>query len=152
MPAPRQPSLVLSTPAPTPEDSAAFMAAKLAYHTDAWDVAADLRAGLTEIVVLDTRSPDLYRAGHIPGALCFPHTDISADSTAQLDKTRVYVCYCNGIGCNGSTHGAHKLARLGFRVKELLGGLEFWRQEGWPIAPGDDPGSMRDSGIVACGC
>jgi hypothetical protein len=31
------------------------------------------------------------------------------------------------IGCNAATKGAYKLARLGFRAKELFGGLDWWQ-------------------------
>jgi hypothetical protein len=43
---------------------------------------------------------------------------MSAETTTRLDRSKVYVVYCDGIGCNASTKGAYKLARLGFRVKE----------------------------------
>lgn len=46
---------------------------------------------------------------------------MTASTTALLDRNLVYVCYCDGIGCNGSTQGAYKLASLGFEVKELIG-------------------------------
>jgi rhodanese-related sulfurtransferase len=43
------------------------------------------------------------------------------------------VTYCWGPGCNSSTKAALKLASLGFKVKEMIGGLEYWRHEGLPI-------------------
>jgi rhodanese-related sulfurtransferase len=67
---------------------------------------------------------------------------MSPASTAQLDRTKVYVVYCDGIGCNASTKGAYKLAGLGFRVKELLGGLDWWRRDGHAIEISDEPGNM----------
>ena len=145
-------SLVLSHPAPSPEDSAAFMAAKLAFHTDCWDVGEDLRAGVTEIIVIDTRSPALYAAGHVPGAISFPHRNMTAESTARLDRSKTYVCYCDGIGCNGSTKGAWLLASRGFQVKEMLGGLDFWIRDGFPVARGAAPGRLQGESLVACSC
>ena len=112
-------STVLAFPAPTPEQSRDFMAAKLSYHADAWDVAEDLRNGIDAIVVVDTRSAAHYEQGHVPGAISFPHRTMDEQSTAHLDRSKVYVTYCDGIGCNGSTRGAYKLARLGFTVKEI---------------------------------
>jgi hypothetical protein len=47
-----------------------------------------------------------------------------------------------GIGCNASTKGAYKLARLGFRAKELLGGIDWWRRDGHPVAASHEPGSL----------
>ena len=143
-------SLVLQFPAPEPEQSAAFMQAKLAYHTDAADLAEDLVNGVDAIVVIDTRSPALYAAGHIPGAVSFPHRTMDEQTTASFDRSKTYVVYCDGIGCNGSTKGAWKLARLGFRVKELLGGLDFWKRDGHPLATGMEPGRMEEA--AQCGC
>jgi rhodanese-related sulfurtransferase len=129
-------SLVLETPAPTPDASRDFMLAQLAFHTDAWDVAADLEHGITDIVVVDARSREAYCAEHIPGAISFPHLEMSPETTARLDRSKTYVVYCDGIGCNGSTKGAYKLAAAGFRVKEMLGGLDFWKRDAHPVERG----------------
>ena len=146
-------STVLAFPAPTPEQSRDFMAAKLSYHADAWDVAEDLRNGIDAIVVIDTRSPAHYEAGHVPGAVSFPHRTMDEQSTAQLDRSKAYVTYCDGIGCNGSTKGAYKLAWLGFQVKEMLGGLDFWIRDGQPVATGPERGQMPAARpAIECAC
>lgn len=135
-------SAVLEYGAPEPGETAAMMQDKLRFHTDASDLLVDLKAGLAGIVVVDARSRDAYAAGHIPGAISFPHREISVETTAQLDRNMVYVVYCDGIGCNGSTKGAYQLARLGFRTKELLGGLDWWRRDGHPAVASSEPGSL----------
>ncbi|PHV10678.1 rhodanese-like domain-containing protein [Chitinimonas sp. BJB300] len=146
-------SSVLQTPAPLPSDSAAYMQAKLAFHTDAWDVAEDLKAGVDEIVVVDTRAHGHYLAGHIPGAISFPHRTIDAQSTAGLDRKKTYVTYCDGIGCNGSTQRAYKLAALGFKVKEMLGGVDFWLRDGHPLVNGEAAGGLAPNlPPSSCGC
>ena len=146
-------SQVLAFPPAAPADTRAYMLAKLSYHADAWDVAEDLRAGITGIVVIDTRSEALYALGHVPGAVSFPHRLMDAQSTAQLDRSKVYVTYCDGIGCNGSTKGAYKLVNLGFTVKEMLGGLDFWVRDGQPIATGSAPGQISaDTPSIECAC
>jgi rhodanese-related sulfurtransferase len=96
-------------------------------------LSVDLKAAVADIVVVDARSRDAYAAGHIPGAVSFPHRDMNTQTVAHLDRNKVYVVYCDGIGCNASTKGAYKLARLGFRTKELLGGLDWWRRDGHPV-------------------
>ena len=93
-------------------------------------------------MVLDARSRDAYIAGHIPGAVNFPHRDMNAETVARFDRSKVYVVYCDGIGCNASTKGAYKLARLGFSAKELLGGLDWWRRDGHPVTASHEPGSL----------
>lgn len=146
-------SQVLAYAPASPEQTADYMRHKLSFHADAWDVAEDLRAGVAQLVVIDTRSAEHYARGHVPGAISFPHRQMDAQSTAHLDRGKVYVTYCDGIGCNGSTKGAYKLAALGFTVKEMLGGLDFWVRDGQPVATGSAPGAMpAEAPAIACAC
>lgn len=145
-------SAVLAFPPAKPAKMATAMYDKLCYHTDAWDVAQDLINGIAGIVVIDTRSFDHYRAGHIPGAISLPHKEMTPERLAELDNTLVYIAYCDGIGCNGSTKGAWKLANAGLQVKELLGGLDFWRRDQHPIQTGEQAGSLLNAETIACGC
>ena len=120
---------------------------KLDFETDSWDVHEALGNG-EPLVVVDGRSAEAYAREHIPGAISLPHRGIDADSTASLDRSRTYVCYCDGIGCNASTKTALKLLMLGFEVRELIGGLDWWKRDGYPTE-GDDAQSGRE---VVCGC
>jgi rhodanese-related sulfurtransferase len=138
----QQDSAVLEFGVPDPAETAAAMADKLRFHTDSWDLSLDLKAGSDAIVVIDARSREAYAAGHIPGAISLPHREMTIEATARLDAAKVYVIYCDGIGCNASTKGAYQLARLGFRAKELLGGLDWWRRDGHPVATSVEAGSM----------
>lgn len=103
---------------------------KLEYETDAWDLKAAMDKG-EPVVVVDARSPQSYAAEHIPGAVNIPHRTMNEETTRPLDKDALYVVYCDGIGCNASTKGALNMTRLGFRVKELMGGLVWWKQDGY---------------------
>lgn len=146
-------SYVLAFAPPSPEISAAYLHSKLSFYTDAADVAADLQNGVTRIVVIDTRSAEYYVRGHVPGAVSFPHKLMTAESTLALSKEVVYVTYCDGIGCNGSTQGAYKLAKLGFHVKEMIGGLDFWIRDNHPLATGEERGNYSLSlAPDDCGC
>ncbi len=135
-------SAVLEYGAPNPSETVRMMEDKLRFHTDSWDLSVDLKAGVSEIVVIDARSRDAYAAGHIPSAISFPHREMNAETVARLDRSKVYVVYCDGIGCNASTKGSHILARLGFRTKELLGGLDWWRRDGHPVMTSLEAGSL----------
>ena len=135
-------SSVLEFGAPEPGETEKMMGDKLRFHTDSWDLSLDLKAALPDIVVIDARSREAYVAGHIPGAVSFPHRQMSAETAASLDRSKIYVVYCDGIGCNAWTKGAYKLARLGFRTKELLGGLDWWRRDGHPVTISQEPGSL----------
>jgi rhodanese-related sulfurtransferase len=121
-------SAVLETPAAAPEAAIAHFASRLAFETDVSDLMADLNKGNSEIMIIDTRSPKSFAECHIPGAINV--SKINADTASQLDRDKVFVVYCWGPACNGATKGALKLARLGFRAKELIGGIEYWRKEG----------------------
>ena len=102
---------------------------KLAFETDSWDLQVALESG-ESIVVVDARSPEAYQKEHIPGAVNIPHRKMSAETTKSIDRAALVVTYCDGIGCNASTKGALNMTKLGFRVKELIGGLDWWKRDG----------------------
>ena len=102
---------------------------KLAFEIDSWDLSVAIKAG-EEITVIDARSREAYSAGHIPGAVNIPHRDMSPETTQHVNRDSLVVVYCDGIGCNASTKGALQMLKLGFRVKELIGGLDWWIRDG----------------------
>jgi rhodanese-related sulfurtransferase len=126
-------SFVTETPAADPAEAHRHFAAKLAVETDPWDVNADLERGGERILVVDARGPEPYGECHVRGAINLPHRAMNAESTAGLPRDRVIVVYCWGPACNAAAKGALRLASLGFRVKEMIGGLEYWRHEGFPV-------------------
>jgi rhodanese-related sulfurtransferase len=105
-----------------------------------------LRRG-NKILLVDTRSPEAYEKSHLPGAVNIAHRTMSAATTAHLDKEALIVTYCDGIRCNGSTKGALNMVQLGFRVKELIGGLDCWRFGGYPVK-----GLEHVKPAGSCGC
>ena len=50
-----------------------------------------------------------------------------------MPRDKVLVTYCDGIHCNASTKAAMRLTALGFRVKEMLDGIQGWKRGGYPI-------------------
>ncbi|MGF1453708.1 MAG: rhodanese-like domain-containing protein [Opitutales bacterium] len=106
---------------------------KLEHETDSWDLHDALRRG-ENVVVIDARSRQSFERLHIPGAVNLPHREMTSEATSTWDKDAAYVVYCDGIGCNASTKGALKLSELGFQVKELIGGLDWWTRDGYPLA------------------
>ena len=122
---------------------------KLRFEIDSWDLSEALRAK-EAIVVVDTRSTDAFHSEHIPGAIHLPHRQMDEDSTASLSKSALIVTYCDGIGCNASTKGALHMTRLGFQVKELLGGLDWWKRDGHPTHNTCSEGDSEKS--TNCGC
>jgi rhodanese-related sulfurtransferase len=154
----------------TPQQAAAFFAARLNFQTDVSDVRAAL-IGPAPVVVLDSRSRAAWDQGHIPGAVHLPTAEIPARAAELLDPAVPVVTYCWGPGCNGATRAALALALAGYDVKEMIGGIEYWIREGFPLrtpegevtaepdpltAPGPQlirAGQLIEvSGGAACGC
>ncbi len=135
-------SQVLSTPAATPEFATDYFTAKGLYETDVADVAFDLRAGMSGFKLIDVRDSRSYEEAHLPGALSIPSGRISPDTTA-LTPEDLLVLYCWGPACNGASKAAARLSAQGFRVKEMLGGIEYWRKEGGALE-----GTLRDQAPV----
>jgi rhodanese-related sulfurtransferase len=118
-------------PAPSAEALAHFEAA-LQFETDCWDVHEALSRG-ADFVLLDLRSPDLFRRGHVLGARSLPHGKIVASALTAYHDATVFVVYCAGPHCNGAHRGAIRLARLGRPVKLMIGGITGWIDEGFPL-------------------
>jgi rhodanese-related sulfurtransferase len=103
---------------------------KLAYEMGPADLSQAMANG-EKIIPVDTRKTDDFLKEHIPQAINLPYQAMNEESTRNLDKEALYVTYCDGIGCKASTHGALILASLGFKVKELIGGIACWKFDGY---------------------
>jgi rhodanese-related sulfurtransferase len=125
-------SLVLQTPAASPERAAQHFSSRLALETDPSDVHHDLTHQKPGLVVLDVRSAAAYEEMHVPGALHLAHARIDDKSSAILARRGLVVVYCWDTACNAATKAGLRLAGLGFQVKEMIGGLEAWVREGYP--------------------
>jgi rhodanese-related sulfurtransferase len=119
---------------------------KLAFEMDSWDLKVALESA-ENVVIIDARSPEAHQNEHIPGAINIPHRRMNEETTGCLDRTALVVTYCDGIGCNASTKGALNMTSLGFRVKELIGGLDWWKRDGH-----ETEGSGPSREATGCGC
>lgn len=124
-----------------PTAAAAFFAARMTFQTDVSDVHSALESGQPGFTLVDTRGPEAWAAGHLPHAVHLPTDDIPDRATEVLDQAVPVVTYCWGPGCNGATRAALALSQRGYRVKEMLGGYEYWVREGFPVWHSD--GSRR---------
>ncbi|MFJ5868053.1 rhodanese-like domain-containing protein [Streptomyces parvus] len=150
---------VLRVPPASPAAAAAYFGASLTFHADVSDVAAALAAdGDPGFVVLDSRSTASWDQGHIPGAVHLPTALIPEQAAALLDPAVPVVTYCWGPGCNGATRAALALAQLGFHVKEMLGGFEYWVREGFTYGTWEGGARRAADPLTApvdaadCGC
>jgi rhodanese-related sulfurtransferase len=165
----------------------AHFEAKLQFETDVSDVHAALAAATTDVadtataattdasadvavtvpgpsgagpgfVLIDTRSEQAWNQGRIPGAVHLPTRRIAAEAGALIPAGTPVVTYCWGPGCNGATRAALEFARLGYPVKEMIGGFEYWVREGFAYdtawgrrEPAADPLTAPVDG-TACAC
>ncbi|MDB5086205.1 MAG: Rhodanese domain protein [Mucilaginibacter sp.] len=120
---------------------------KLSFEMDPSDLFGALEAG-EQVIIIDTRKAFGYEREHIPGAINLPHREMNGQTTAGFDKNLIYVTYCDGIGCNASTRGALNMAKLGFNVRELIGGIEWWKFDGYATE-----GQEQKAGLqIQCTC
>ncbi|MES0871040.1 rhodanese-like domain-containing protein [Pseudovibrio denitrificans] len=105
----------------------------LQFETDCSDVQADLAEGTAEFVLLDVRGPVRFAKGHVEGALCLHHRDLTEENLAKWPMDTVFVVYCAGPHCNGADKAAYNLSVLGRPVKIMLGGMTGWIDEGFEL-------------------
>jgi rhodanese-related sulfurtransferase len=115
----------------------------LALETDCWDVHAALAAGAPDFVLLDVRSPECFAAAHVPGAVNLPHGRMHERNLASYPMDTLFVVYCSGPHCNGADRAGARLARLGRRVKKMIGGIEGWKDEGFRLAVAGEAAPAR---------
>lgn len=144
-------SAVSAVSAAAPGVALRHFEARLAFETDCWDVHDALARGAADFVLLDVRSLELYEAGHVPGALHLPHGKITERMMQEWPSETLFVVYCAGPHCNGANKAAVRLSRLGRYVKEMIGGVTGWLDEGFPMATGSLPHSIRDIGSSPAG-
>jgi rhodanese-related sulfurtransferase len=127
------PNAVTQIPAAPPEQTAAHFEAQFTFETDCWDTHDALSNGSPGFVLLDVRSPALFAKGHVPGAVNLPHAKIIESRLREYPKSTLFVTYCAGPHCNGAARAAARLARLGFAVKLMAGGMKGWIDEGFEL-------------------
>jgi rhodanese-related sulfurtransferase len=126
-------SAVLRVPPAPPAAACGHFAARLRFETDVSDVHADLEAQIDGLAIVDSRSDDAWRQGHLPGAIHLPTAGIWDHAERLIPPGTVVVTYCWGPGCNGATRAAYEFASLGYAVKVMLGGYEYWVREGFAV-------------------
>jgi rhodanese-related sulfurtransferase len=134
-------------------DAVTFFTARLTFQTDVADVHAAFAKGDPGFVLVDSRSTAGWAQGRIPGAVHLPTAEVPSRAATMLDPAVPVVTYCWGPGCNGATRAALALARIGYEVREMLGGNEYWTREGFPVeVDGDIIRATPDPLTVPCGC
>lgn len=85
------------------------------------------------LVILDVRTMQEYRSGHLNGSINLDFRSTSfADELKALDRGNAYLVYCRtGVR---SGRAAALMKSLGFReIYDLAGGIAGWQREGFEI-------------------
>jgi rhodanese-related sulfurtransferase len=90
-----------------------------------------------EVTVLDVRPVEEFRAGHIPGALSVPLSELRK-RLAELPKRREIVAYCRGPYCVMAIEAVEVLRKKGFRAHRMEQGVVDWRARGWRVEKGGE--------------
>jgi rhodanese-related sulfurtransferase len=96
------------------------------------------------------------RRDRVAGAVHLPTDEIPDRAPLLLDPATPVITYCWGPGCDGAS--GRRSRWLGYRVKEMIGGIEYWIREGFPVET--DTGTVRrppnpltaPEGSVRCEC
>ncbi len=114
-------------------EAAQHFESALRFETDCWDVHECTKNGSADFVLLDVRSNDVYRRGHVDGAISLPHANINNETLDQFPPETMFVVYCAGPHCNGAHRAAIKLSGLKRPVKMMIGGVTGWLDEGFQL-------------------
>lgn len=93
------------------------------------------RLDMEEVVVLDVREEEEYRAGHIPGARSLPVDRLEA-RLDDLPEDKEIVAYCRGPYCVYSDDAVRHLREQGYEARRLEEGFSDWAAGGRPVNEG----------------
>ena len=90
--------------------------------------AARLMQTEKDYIILDVRTEEEYKSGHIPNAICISNETIGNGEIGALkDKNQLILVYCRSG--RRSKEAAQKLANLGYRNVKEFGGIIDWTGE-----------------------
>lgn len=84
------------------------------------------------VTVLDVRPPQEFAAGHVPGALNVPISELGK-RLDELPAGQEIVAYCRGPYCVLAYEAVAKLREHGFKARRLEDGFPEWKNAGLPV-------------------
>ena len=92
-----------------------------------------VRDGL--VTVLDVRPPEEYAAGHVPGAVNVPLSELE-HYLKKLNPEQEVVAYCRGPHCVLAFDAVACLRKRGLKARRLEDGYPEWKTAGLPVETG----------------
>lgn len=89
------------------------------------------------VTVVDVRPPEEYAAGHVPGAVNIPLSELE-ERLDELNETQEVVAYCRGPHCVLAFDAVARLREKGLKARRLEDGYPEWKTAGLPIEHNDD--------------
>lgn len=98
------------------------------------------------VLILDARSADAYRAGHIAGAVNLPFTDFTAQSLAKVigDSDRPILIYCNNNFRNDVSPVMLKRIQLALNIQTFVNLVGYGYRNVYEL---DDVVDFRDPAV-----
>jgi ArsR family transcriptional regulator len=100
------------------------------------DLMRRMREGL--VTVLDVRPADEYAAGHLPGSVNVPLSDLKR-RLGELPPGVEVVAYCRGAYCVLAYEAVAALREAGWAARRMQDGFPEWRASGLPVETGARP-------------
>ena len=95
------------------------------YHQITMQEALEMMQAQTDHLILDVRTAEEYRSGHIPDAVNIPNETIGSSAIPNLpNKEQPLFVYCRSG--NRSKQAASKLVKLGYTNVFEIGGISAW--------------------------
>ena len=92
------------------------------------------------VTIIDVRSDDEYRTGHIPGAIHLPADALSSRlDTIPSDRPVIAYCSMRHRGSSRSERVVTLLRESGYDAKALEGGIPAWESATYPVERSANP-------------
>lgn len=121
-----------------PEQNAQFFQAALHAEEDTAPVIHELEEGAGDFVLVDLRTRELYEEAHVRGAVNIPFDELEA-RVGEFPEDKLILVYCYGHECLLSARAALTLSKKGLRVKDVIGGWEYFELKDAPVESGAGP-------------
>lgn len=85
------------------------------------------------VVIVNVLKEESYDNLHIKGSVNIPRSELENSRWNELDKNKEIITHCTNYACNSSRYAAEFLQSKGFNVKAYEGGIEEWKEAGYPV-------------------